>query len=54
MHEVASAMSDGWLVSDRAAWIFVGAWIMVVLAYGLLRSFGEARQDPIRSSGPLP
>lgn len=54
MHDLTSAMNGGWLPDDRLAWIVAGVWILVVCAYGLMRSVGEADQDPIRPSGPLP
>ena len=54
MHDVTSAMTGAWLPDDRLAWIVAGVWILVVCAYGLMRSVGEADQDPIRPSGPLP
>ena len=54
MHEVANAVHGGWLVDARLAWIVAGVWLAVVCLYGLRRSLGEAAQDPIRPSGPLP
>jgi len=48
MHEGA-----GWFLDDRTAWIVLVAWIAAVLIHGLWRSFGEARQDPVRDSGPI-
>lgn len=48
MHEGAA-----WFLDDRTAWIFLVAWFAAVLLHGLWRSIGEARQDPIRESGPI-
>jgi HAMP domain-containing protein len=48
-HETA-----GWMISARDAWWFLGAWLVVALGHALWRSWGrgEARQDPLRPSGP--
>jgi hypothetical protein len=51
MHETESVA--GWILSDNHTWWFLGVWIVVVLVYGLWRSLGEAKQDPIRPSGPM-
>ncbi len=50
--ENAVAHGNGWIVSPAVAWIVLAAWVVVVLAYGLWRSRGEAPQDMIRPSGP--
>lgn len=44
----------GWMIGARDAWSFLGAWLVVAMGYALWRSRGrgEARQDPIRPSGP--
>ncbi len=42
----------GWIIKPGHVWIFPAAWVIVVLAYGLWRSAGEAKPDPIRPSGP--
>jgi len=42
------ALLAGWLPDRLFATIFLGAWLCVVLVHGLSRSFGEAKQDPIR------
>ena len=41
------------LLDARTAKIVLGAWGAVVVLYGLWRSLGEARPDPIRESGPI-
>jgi len=50
--EHGAAQATGWIVNTTQAWLFVGSWVVVVLAYGLWRSRGEAPQDAIRPSGP--
>jgi hypothetical protein len=41
------------MVSGFQAMLVFAVWLVVVVAYGLIRSLGEARQDPIRPAGPL-
>ncbi len=50
--EQGIASVAGWVVGTRDAWIFLAAWVVVVLSYASWRSRGEAPQDPIRPSGP--
>ena len=38
--------------ADRIAWIALGAWAVMVVVHGWLRSLGAAAPDPIRDSGP--
>lgn len=42
-----------WLPGSRLSWTVLAVWLVVVLAYGLRRSLGEAPQDPLRPSGPV-
>lgn len=44
---------SGFMITGLQAMAVLGAWVVLVLVYGLLRSLGEAPQDPIRPSGPL-
>lgn len=48
MHEMTPFLLD-----VRMAKIALEAWGAVVILYGLLRSLGDARPDPIRESGPI-
>ena len=43
----------GWIIGDTEYWIFLAVWGVLVLVYGLYRSQGDAKPDPIRASGPL-
>ena len=44
--------SAGYLLGESQAMVFLIAWIVTVLSHGFYRSVGEAKQDPIRPSGP--
>lgn len=44
----------GWLPGAELTWWIAIAWVAIVVVYGLYRSTGEAEQDTIRPSGPLP
>ena len=44
--------SAGHLLGESQAMVFLIAWIVTVLLYGFYRSAGEAKQDPVRPSGP--
>ena len=50
--EHAMSHGTGWIVTPAHAWVVLACWAVIVLAYGLWRSRGEAPQDPIRPSGP--
>ncbi len=50
--EHAAAQATGCFVNTTHAWWVAGFWIVGVLAYGLWRSLGDAKQDTIRPSGP--
>ena len=43
----------GWMITGFDAMVTLGAWLVIVLAYGLWRSLGDGQQDEIRPSGPL-
>jgi hypothetical protein len=51
--EYGSTMSHWVLLATQARWLLL-IWLGIVLVYGLWRSRGEAKQDPIRPSGPNP
>ncbi len=42
----------GWTPTSLFAWVFLAAWLAVVVVYGLWRSRGDAAPDPIRLAGP--
>jgi len=42
----------GWVPDLKLAWTVLAVWVAVVLMYGLWRSRGDGKQDPIRPSGP--
>jgi len=44
--------SAHWMVTGFQAQVFLWCWTALVLLYGLYRSFGEGRPDPIRPAGP--
>ena len=44
--------STGWLVSGFEAQVFLWAWIVLALLYGLYRSFVQPDPDSLRASGP--
>ena len=48
----AATEATGWILTPTDAWIFLAIWVAVVLVHGFYRSVGEAKQDPIRPSGP--
>ncbi|MBZ5638010.1 MAG: hypothetical protein LAO51_04545 [Acidobacteriia bacterium] len=50
--EQGVTQATGWIVATPHAWTFIAIWAVVVLAYGIWRSRGEATQDTIRPSGP--
>lgn len=43
----------GWMVGTNLSWVVLAVWTVVALVYGLIRSRGNAPQDPIRPSGPV-
>ena len=44
--------AGGWMLNAFEGLVFIAFWVAVVLLYGLKRSIGQAKQDPIRPSGP--
>lgn len=46
-------MHEHWMLDARTAWIFLVAWLVAVLVYGIGRSVGATPQDSIRESGPI-
>ena len=42
----------GWLVSGFVTQIGLWIWVVVALAYGLIRSVSDPSPDPLRPSGP--
>jgi hypothetical protein len=53
MEHGAQEAAEGFILTGSHAWWFLGAWLVLMLAYGLWRSRGRGEQDPIRPSGPL-
>jgi len=51
MHEASEAV--GWILTPGQWSGVVVVWTVLVLAYGIWRSRGEAPQDPHRPSGPI-
>lgn len=43
----------GLMITGFQSVVALLGWIAVVLVYGVARSLGGARQDPMRPSGPL-
>ena len=43
---------SGWMPDGFIAFTFGLVWLAIVLVYGLWRSLGEAKPDPIRPPGP--
>jgi hypothetical protein len=41
------------MIDAEQAMVFLLLWLSAVFVHGILRSAGEARQDPIVPSGPV-
>jgi hypothetical protein len=41
------------MIDAEQAMVFLLLWLGAVFMHGILRSAGQARQDPIRPSGPI-
>ena len=49
---MSSPNEGGWLLSGFVTQIGLWIWVVVVLAYALIRSVSRPNPDPIRPSGP--
>jgi hypothetical protein len=45
--------TQGWMLTERFAMIFLIVWFSIVAAHAWWRSRGSAPTDPIRASGPI-
>jgi len=43
----------GWILTGFQAQVFAWCWVVLVLLYGLYRSFTRPDPDAIRPSGPV-
>jgi len=47
-----ASSAGGWLLSGFGTQVGLWIWVVVVLAYGLIRSVSQPNPDPLRPSGP--
>lgn len=45
--------ASGWMITGFQSWVFLWIWVGILVVYGVWRSLGGARPDPIQPSGPF-